>query len=214
MKTVINLKASIIPEIDKQIFIKIWNSPGDVFQFLSQNEYNKNVDKLLILGGISNALNSAVGKGIGGEESLVMIILMCSLIGLCIWPVYYIYADLLNRTGKWLNAQGNFKSLIRILAYALIPIIFGLVIQIILILLFGNSLFKSDFNPLDDIISIKGIVFYLLSIIYSFLTLWSIILIVIGVSVVQRLSIVQSIINCLLALAPFLIFKLIIYFLN
>lgn len=183
---------------DRDIFIKIWTSPRQVFKYINDNHYDKYVKLLLVFAGISRAFDRATMKDAGDEMSLWAIIGTSIIFGgLLGWISYYIYAALLNWTGKWLNGKGNTTSILRMLSYALTPTIIALFLLIPQIGIYGNEIFKSD----GDIASaglISNIIVYGSMILEFILGVWTIILCVIAISEVQKISIGKSILNLLL----------------
>ncbi|MEN8123114.1 MAG: Yip1 family protein [Bacteroidota bacterium] len=199
---------------DKEIFTQIWLSPRFVFKYINENHYDKYVFALLFLAGISRALDRASMKDMGDKMSLFVILGMSIVLGgLLGWISFYIYSALLNWTGKWLDAEGNTDAILRILAYAMLPSIVGLLFFIPPIAIYGNEMFKAD----GDIINAglySNIVVYGSIIIEAILSIWTIVLVVVGISEVQKLSIGKSILNILLPsfiiLVPILLIVLII----
>jgi hypothetical protein len=211
-----NLKPNFIS--DKKLFTKIWTSPREVFKFIDTYEYEKYVTVLLILAGISRTFDRASMKNMGDNFSIWGIIAFCIIIGAIFgWITYYIYSALISWTGKWLNGKGNTDSILRVLAYALLPSIISLVLLIPQIVIYGNEIFKSE----GDIFSggIVSNIFVYGSMFLEFtLGIWSLILCVIGISEVQKLSIGKSILNLFLPaiviMTPILIIVLIIFGIN
>ena len=203
---------------DKQIFTKIWTSCRIVFKFLDENHYDKFVTILLVLSGISRTFDRASIKNMGDQMSLGGVIATCIIAGgLLGWISYYLYAALLSWTGKWLKGQGNTKSILRMLAHAMIPTIVALIFLIPQIIIYGNEVFKSE----GDIVSAgltSNIMVYGSMILEFILGVWTIILAVIGLSVVQKISIGKSILNLLLPilviLVPILLIVLLIKGIN
>lgn len=185
---------------DKEIFTKIWLSPRKVFKFINDNQYDRYVYLLLALAGISRAFDRSISRDLGDNMSLWGIIMLCVFVGgLLGWISYYIYAGLISWTGKWLKGEGNTGSILRILSYALIPMILILILLIPQIGIYGKELFKSN----GDITSaglIPNVIFYGLMILEVFLALWTIVLVVVGVSEVQKFTIGKSILNLVLPL--------------
>lgn len=188
---------------DKEIFSKIWTSPREVFKFINDKHYDKYVNLLLVLAGISRAFDRASMKDMGDKMSIWAILGLCIIIGgLLGWISYYIYAALLSWTGKWLKGKGDTTSILRILSYAMTPAIIALSFLIPQIGIYGNEVFKAD----GDITSaglISNIFVYGSMILEFILGIWTIVFCVIAVSEVQKLSIGKSILNLLL---PFLVF--------
>ena len=99
------------------------------------------------------------------------------------------------------------------LAHAMLPTIVALIFLIPQIIIYGNEVFKSE----GDIISAgltSNIIVYGSMILEFILGVWTIILVVIGLSVVQKISIGKSILNLLLPiliiLVPILLIVLLI----
>jgi len=190
---------------DKDIFTKIWTSPRKVFKFINDNHYDKYVNGLLFFAGISRAFDRASLKDMGDKMSLLAILAFCIIAGgLLGWISYYIYAALLSWTGKWLKGQGNTKSILRIISYALTPAIIALIFLIPQIGIYGNEMFKSN----GDIVSagLVGNIFVYGSLFLEFiLGIWTIVFCVVGISEVQKLTIGKAILNLLLPLLVFAI---------
>ncbi|MBP1618888.1 MAG: hypothetical protein H6Q14_2715 [Bacteroidetes bacterium] len=199
---------------DKEIFTKIWTSPRLVFKYLNDNTYDKYVTILLVLGGITRAFDRASAKSLGDNMSLIAIFALCIVLGgLLGWIAYYIYAAILSWTGKWLNGQGNTKSLLRMIAHAMIPSIVALVLLIPQIVFLGNGAFQSniDING-SGLVSI--IIFYTTLLLEITLGIWTFVIFVIGISEVQKISIGKAILNLILSgliiLVPITLLTLII----
>jgi hypothetical protein len=203
---------------DKKIFAKIWTSPREVFKFINTYKYEKYVTILLILAGISRTFDRASMKNMGDNFSIWGVITFCIIIGAIFgWITYYIYSALISWTGKWLNGKGNTNSILRVLAYALIPSIISLPLLIPQIAIYGNEIFKSE-GDISSGGTISNIFVYGSMFLEFGLGIWTIVLCVIGISEVQKLSIGKSILNLVLPviviMTPILIIVLMIYGIN
>ncbi len=199
--------------IKKDIFIKIITSPREAFRFINDYKYDKHLYLLLCLGGIVRAFDRATSKNMGDNFSMLAIISICIISGgLFGWISYYIYASLMSWCGGWFNSRGNPQSILRILAYALFPSILGLIILIPQILIYGNEIFKSE-TGIDATDLINFSVFYALIFIEVALSVWSFILLIIGISEVQKLSIGKSIIIVFLPAVLIISFAIILFLL-
>ena len=183
---------------DKEIFTKIWMSPRQVFKFINQNGYTKFSTILLILGGITGALNSASTRNMGDIMPLWSVLIVCLIGGGVFgWLYFYIYAALLSWTGKWLKGTGNTKSLFRMISYALIPSLLVLFTFILRIALIGNAEFQRNMDVLDNEFLITSL--FSFSLFVEIVTgVWTLAILVIGISEVQKLSIGKSIVNLIL----------------
>jgi hypothetical protein len=199
---------------DSNIFKAIWTSPRQVFKYVNDNHYEKYMTLLLVLGGISSAFDRASSRDMGDKLSIEVIIGICVVAGgLFGWISYYIYASLLSWTGGWLNGKGSSKSILRMLSYALIPIVISVAFIVPQIAVYGVDIFKSD----GDVTSaglLGNTIFYVSVLAKVILSVWTLILTVIGVSEVQKLSIGKAILNLILPVLviviPILIIVLIV----
>ncbi|MDD4968022.1 MAG: Yip1 family protein [Paludibacter sp.] len=183
---------------DKEIFTKIWMSPRLVFRYIQEHNYSKFTTGLLILGGITSVLNNASNRHLGDLMPLWSVLIVCVLGGgIFGWLYFYIYAALLSWTGKWLKGAGNTKSLFLMISYALIPSLVVLFVLIVRIVLFGNEEFQSNLDILGKgflTISLYG----LSAFVEIAIGVWTLAILVIGISEVQKLSIWKSILNLIL----------------
>lgn len=183
---------------DSEIFTKIWTSPRLVLNYLNENKYDKFVHILLIAAGISSSLDKASTKNMGDNMSLFAVLALCILVGgLLGWVFYYIYAALISWTGKWIKGQGDTEAILRMLSYAMIPSVVGLILLIPQLLIFGNNIFQSDLDIYNQG-TVSMIIFYFTLFLEFTLGIWTIVLFVIGISEAQKFSIVKSIFNMIL----------------
>ena len=183
---------------DKEVFTKIWLSPREVFQFIEDKKYEKYLPYLLILGGISNAFDNAASKCFGDSMSLLMVIGVCIFVGGVLgWISFYIYAALMSWTGKWIKGHADTASLLRMTAHSMVPAIAALVLLIPQIAIGGNTIFQSTIE-MADMSMLETIIFYSVLCIELVLGMWTLVLFVIGISVVQKFSIGKAILNMIL----------------
>jgi hypothetical protein len=185
------------PLSDQEIFTRIWTSPRSVFRYLHTYQYDKYVSLLLILAGIAKGFDQAATKNMGDSSSLPVIIGICVVVGgLFGWITYYFYAGLLSWTGKWIKGTATTKEILRVIAYGMLPSIISLVFVVIQIIVYGEEIFKKEGNIIRGS-TIEDAVFYI-SLLWQFtLVIWTMILIVVGISEVQKFSIGKAILNLL-----------------
>ena len=185
----------------QDIFTKIWTEPRRVFKFINDTQYEKYLYILMIFAGIVRAFDRASSKDMGDHSSLLTIVFSCIIGGGMLgWISYYIYAALLSWTGKWLNGAGNTSSIYRMMAYAMIPSIMALVFVFLQIAVYGQGYFKSNTDFLESNI-IRSIVFWISFSMEMLLSFASLVLMVIGLSEVQKFSIGKAIVNLILPIA-------------
>ncbi|MEO7978547.1 YIP1 family protein [Flavobacterium sp.] len=185
----------ITPE---NILTKIWFSPKEVFKFIANYKYDKHVTLILILSGIVKAFDKAISKNMGDHLPLWGVICCSLLIGITFgWFFNILYAAAISRTGKWFGGKSNTKSILNVLAYAILPSILSLFITILQISIYGNAVFQSNQFDLYSNVS-DNVIYWTFYSIDLILLIWSVILLVIGISVIQRISIGKAILNIIL----------------
>ncbi|HMR82813.1 MAG TPA: Yip1 family protein [Niabella sp.] len=188
----------------KDIFLKIWSSPRAVFKYIIAQNYDRYVTALLMLSGISRAFDRAAVRNLGDKMSLWGIVAICIILGgLFGWVYYYIYAAMINWTGKWLKGLGDTKSILRVMAYAMIPSIVALLFFIPQVAIYGIEMFKNK-GDITGAGLISNILVYGSVFIELVLGVWTIVLFITGISEVQKFSIGKAILNVLLPI--FIIF--------
>lgn len=183
---------------DKEVFTGLWTMPKTVFRFIHETHYDKYGTVLLGLAGISRALDRASTQNMGDNMSLWAVLGVCIVAGSLLgWLTYYIFAALIGWTGKWLDGRGGSAEIFRVLTYALVPMILGLVLVIPQIALVGNGLFQSEMD-LSGLDQVSVMLFYSLIGIEVLLGLWTLVLFVIGVAEVQKFSYGKAVLNIFL----------------
>lgn len=195
----------------KNILTKIWFSPKETFTFINNYKYNKNVILFVTFSGIVKSFDKAISKDVGDNLSIWTIVLFGILSGVVFgWIINYIYAFSISWTGRWFNGAGDTQSILRVIAYSSLPIIASLFFLFLRILIYGNAIFQSNFfdlyNGLFDTIIYWG--FYFIDLV---LIIWTVVLLVIGTSVVQKISTGKAILNLILP-ALLLVFSALIIF--
>ncbi|MEM6262084.1 MAG: YIP1 family protein, partial [Bacteroidota bacterium] len=154
---------------------------------------------LLVLAGITQTFDRAIAKDLGDKFSLIGVLATCIIVGALLgWISFYFFSALLRWTGSWLNGLADFKAIIRMIAYAMTPSIVALVLLIPMIAIYGNEMFKAD----GDIISggiFSNIMFYGAALLDAILGIWSLVLVVVGLSEIQQFSIGKAMLNMVLA---------------
>ena len=183
---------------EKEIFRKIWMSPRSVFKFINDNKYNELTTVLLIFAGITSSLNNASGRNLGDYVPLWAVLIACVVGGAIFgWISFYIYAALLSWTGKWLKGTGNTTSLLRMMSVAFIPSLVIIFIFILRIALYGNEVFQSNIDLFGKGALTIGI-YAFTAFVEVALGIWTLAILVIGISEVQKLSVWKSILNMIL----------------
>ncbi|MFL9834397.1 Yip1 family protein [Chryseobacterium terrae] len=183
---------------DQDIFTKIWTEPRRVFKFINDTQYEKYLYILLFFAGVVRAFDRATSKDMGDNSSLLSILFICIVFGGALgWISYYIYAAFLSWTGKWLNGVGNTSSIFRMMAFAMIPSILGLFFLFLQVAVHGQDYFKNNTDYLESN-TVGNIIFWISFAFETLLSLTSLVLMVIGLSEVQKFSIGKAILNFIL----------------
>ena len=191
-------------EIESNLFIKIWTAPRIVFRFIHENRYEKYMWFLLILAGISNGFDRASREHMGDTGSLAKIVVISILAGgLLGWISYYIYSALVSWVGQLFKGKADVKAIVRVMAYGSIPSIAAMVLLVPQMIVYDKEMFTS--NPVYDGGILANIIFFGALFIELSLTIWSIVLYVIGVSEVQQFPIWKAVLNLLLPALPLII---------
>lgn len=201
---------------DQEIFLKIWTEPRRVLRYIHEKNYTKYAYVLLYLVGFSNVLDNASTRNLGDQYSLIFIFVIAFFGGLFGWIGLYIYSALISFTGRMLDGKSNTDAIFGILPYCHIPTVCSLALLLLQILIFGIEPFKDYSFVIEESIS-NSIIFMILVVFELLLSLYSLVLLTIGVSEVQKFGIGKAIINLiapiLLLLIPIAIFLAFFYFL-
>ena len=178
------------------LLTKIWLKPTDTLKYILKNCPEKYVTILLVLGGIVRAIDRASNKDMGDNMSTAAVLGFAIILGgLFGWVTYYIYAWGMSVTGEWLSGKSEPSKFRTIIAWALIPSICSLILLVPEVIIFGDDLFKSE--PINESLfnTISWIVFGLIEI---GLAIWSTVILVKGISLIQNFGIGKSILNMIL----------------
>ncbi|QCK16621.1 Yip1 family protein [Mangrovivirga cuniculi] len=207
----VNSKREVANLSDSDIFKKIWTKPRMVLEFIDKKEYDKWLFPILIILGINTTLGNFIDNDFGGifinpAVSIIFGVVIGALLG---WISYYIFAAILKISGSWLGGDATTYELLRITTYAVIP---TLITAIISLAIQALSLFEWG----EFLVNYTQLIIFLASvfvIIALVLLIWSIVNIIVGISVTQNFSIGRSIANFFLAITIILIpIALIIYY--
>jgi len=194
---------------DKEIFTQIWTKPKEVLSYVHDTQHDKYVIILLVFAGISKSLDRAVMRDMGDQIPLALILGKSIFLGgLLGWLTYYVYSALVSWTGKWLGGNADTNSILRVLAYAMIPSIVALFFVFLQIGVYGQEIFKADGDTTSGGM-ISQIIFFGSAAMELILGILTLIYCVIGISVVQEFGTTKAFFNLifpiLILLIPILI---------
>jgi len=181
-------------------WVSIWTQPRATIQQIVDSDPEQSVLILAGISGFASTLDSVRDAGLGDGIPWFYIVLISALIGSLLGIAgLYVFSFLLHWTGKWLDGRAS-QPLIRAAgAWAQVPIIWGLLLWVPLIALFGQDLFRSGsfglesnpFSPYLFPITSIGIV----------LGVWSLVLSLHCLAQVQGFSVWKALGNYVLVIA-------------
>ena len=201
---------------EKNLLLVIWTKPKATLEFILLNRIKTYTILLFVLGGIANSITKAQ-VNIAEHSTLSITILIFAVIlgGLLGLLFYYVYAALLSWTGNWLDGKATINQFASVLAWSLIPSICTLILLVPKYIIFGDKTFTIDTNELNQL---SLILYYLFIVIETLLSIWSIIILISGVSLIQGFTIWKALLNSILPIfaiiIPILLFLGIMYLLK
>lgn len=183
-------------------FKTIWLQPRQTLRRILQVDPDYMTLPLVMLAGISNAVEKAAWKNTGDVVGLVWILLACVLVGPMAGVIgWFLNSWLLRWTGKLLDGKATLSHLRAALAWASVPNAIFLLVSVVLIAVTGESYFKKAPEqpdlPLFLLMIVDGLVGVVLGI-------WGTVIAVQCIAEVQQFSVWRSVANLLLVGAVYL----------
>ena len=184
---------------EDNVLVKLWLHPRATLQFILTHCPDKYVPALLVLGGIVRSLDRAQRTNMGDKMSLPGVLLMAILVGGAFgWLTYYAYAWGLSLTGQWLGGQATTDRFKTVVAWALVPTVLTLIPFALELDMHGENTFRSEVLevvnlPLSDSFLEMAMLFSNLA-----LTVWSVVIFVIGTRLIQGFGVGRALANMLL----------------
>ncbi|NVJ48067.1 MAG: YIP1 family protein [Cytophagia bacterium] len=197
-----------------EILTDIWVRPKQVIEFIHRRHFDKNYYLLLFLVGVVGGLDRAARNNLGDTNDLVSIILMSVVIsGGLGWISYYIYSAFVSISGNWMGGKAKTADVMRVVTYSSIPLILSLLVLVLQIAVFGIDFFRTGYDPYSS--GVVGVIVGILGgIVQIILSLWTAIIFVIGISVIQKFSIGKAILNVLFPMIVLIVFVAMIFVLG
>ncbi len=131
-------------------WLTIWLKPRETIQRIVKKQSDYQLFLLATLSGIAGAVQHASARDLGDTVSVpALIILIILLAPISQFIGFYFKGFILRRVGSWLGGQALTEDVVTVLAWASVPQIFGLVLWLPLLAIFGNELFTSA-TPTTD----------------------------------------------------------------
>lgn len=193
---------------ENNLLIKIWYKPKETLKFILEYYPDKYVRVLLFLAGVGSTLQSSLENGIGGSVPEIIGGLFAILLlgGISGWVSYFIYAWAMSLTGNWLQGKAEPHEFRTVLAWALVPVITLILVIILEIAAFGIHSFANNFYQANEVLLL---IFGIISIILS---IWSVVILVIGIMIIQQFGVLKAILNMLLPIITLVAFFIGIFY--
>lgn len=139
-------------------WFSIWTKPRVTIQQIVETDPRRLVLLLAALGGFSTMLDRASMRNLGDKLQWPVLVLLAAIVGPIAGIVtLYIGGALLRWTGSWIGGQASAQHIRAAMAWSSLPEIWGLLLWIPALAVFGQELFTSkmprvEANPLLDIL--------------------------------------------------------------
>lgn len=179
------------------LLLKIWAHPKATLQYILDHVPEKYMYLFFILAGFSRAIDRAI-DGNRGEDlpALAIVIIALCVGGLFGMMMSYFYAWLMSTTGKWIDGDAEPHQFRTVIAWSSFPTICSLLLLPLMIATFGDNFFLEDIplsTELDELIYVGYLSTELI------LGIWTIVIFVKGVSLIQGFGTWKAIGNIFLA---------------
>lgn len=176
--------------------------PRLTFRWLIANDSTLVVTLFLVyVAGVYYGLGQAEANHVGDRKSILSIISAALLIsGLGGLITFNILIWIIDFCASWFGGRGNFRKTLIAFGWSSVPSVAGLFLVAIGYLLFEDELFTTDTSNIESN-SFLNSSFLLYTAMKWILAIWHLVLLVIGISEVQRLSILKSIFTLLTSTA-------------
>jgi hypothetical protein len=181
---------------EHNLLLKIWTVPQATLRFILARCPDRHLTVLLILGGAVRALDRVIGRHGAGKQvaanGLTIGIIFGTLSG---WLTYYCYAWGLSLTGNWLGGRATTDQLRTVLAWALVPSVASLALLLPQVAVLEDASFRREYGAyfIDG-----SSVLLLCQIGQLALSIWSVVILLKGIALVQGFGMGKSVLNMLL----------------
>lgn len=172
---------------EENLLLKIWLQPRATLHFILQNCPTKHVTLLLLLGGIARMLGRIDHAHPLPPNAVVVAGVIGSLSG---WIFFYFYAWGLRMAGKLLRGSADFATLETVVAWALVPLVVSIPLSLLLLDADTKAYVVAAGLPLRWLATLVMWGQFVLAV-------WSLIILVKGIRLVQGFSIGKSLLNVL-----------------
>lgn len=194
---------------EKDLLITILTKPKLSLEFILKYCPNKYVTSLLVLNGITNALDRNNLLLTNHKSISTVFLIVVLIIGGIFGPLLgNAYAASLNWTGDWLNGKAKTDQFLTVIAWSTIPYVFSLVLLIPKLLFLDDGLFRID---MSDLTNPKSVIYIVIAFFELALFIWSLVILVKGIALIQKFSYGKAILNVVLPVLVLIILIIIIF---
>lgn len=194
-----------VPEMDESKLLRtIWLQPRKTLLFIIYRKPNKLVTTLLVLGGAVVGLNNAMddsGMIFNGSPYLKLAIgvFVGGIIGAVL---YMVLATILAWCGRIIGGKGSYREVLPVVAWSLVPRIAQIIPVFLMLGYFGVDMVTGYVNLTT---TSAQVIFYALLFIEFCLSIWSLVILVTGLSIAHRFGIGKAILNIIIPILLILI---------
>jgi hypothetical protein len=193
----------------------MWIRPRSTIQRLIDIDGDPRILLLAGLAGIADVLNTATLRSQGDKMSLAGILGIALIAG----PVkgiiqLYIGGFLLRLTGRWIGGKADSETIRAALAWGSVPIVWSLLLLPPELVIFGKEIFTSATPGIDSSMAL-ALAMIGFGLVEATVGIWCFVVIVKGLSEVQRFSSWKAVANIILSglviVVPILVIVLLVY---
>ncbi|MEL6944520.1 MAG: YIP1 family protein [Bacteroidota bacterium] len=181
---------------DREFFVQIWAKPRQTFRYLLDTKYTKFVVALFVIASIISGLCTL------NELSLVSSpFFWVNLAGLIIGNAifYYFSALMLTWSGNWMEGKATKQDLFIVVTSSLVPIItIGFITFLIRVFVYGGEILFDSIGSVGKN-QFQNIVLKITNFIFLGAQIWSLWLVVVGISEAQNFTNGRAIGNIIFA---------------
>lgn len=190
-----------MPELKVRPWLSIWIRPKQTVREIINTNVKYRFFVLSLIYGLPIVFRIAQNFSLGGVFTLPAILLLCLILAPLIGSIgFFISTALITWTGKWLGGKGSFPEVRCAVSWTNATNLITVLIWLFLIFQFRQIVFYEGFLRMPMTVSESvWIGTYLL--VQMTVSIWSFILLVLGVSEVHAFSIWKSLLNIVMAFA-------------
>lgn len=160
---------------------------------------NRSLWALAAIYGFSSLMNIFQSIALGQAMGIAGIIIIAALLAPFWGYIHFaVWSAFISFTGKWIGGRGSFKEVRAAYAWSSVPVLINLPIWLLMAAFFGQQLFLNF--PTPELLSSREVSLLMaIFVIKMVVAVWSLIIYINALAVMQRFSVFRAIFNCILA---------------